>query len=323
MARKTLLTESEIRRFMKLAQMNPVGTGKLEELAMEAEEDVLDLGPEGGEEGIEAEVELEEPEGEVSLSNDEAEALAAAKPAVDKIAAEVGEVEETEEAPEELDVSADVDLPGVGDLDVSAQEEVPGARNYQEARIRRRIMQEVSGRRQAWDDWKNEHADDDHIEEMEHHLRALKEDRDYERKDADYDDDEYLKEAGNPCAGMEGKELEDCEEREHAKQQGQERRGSPRAPSRRPVSPLGEAELTPEERKKEDDAKRKAQLARRKGSKGRHRPGEIATPQNEILDQDDLVQEVARRVAARLAKENQQEEMVDHLAERIMARLVK
>jgi hypothetical protein len=275
MARKTLLTETEIRRFMKLAQMNPVGTGKLEELAMEAEEeDVLDLGPEGGEEGIEAEVELEEPGGEVSLSDDEAEALAAAKPAVDKIAAEVGEVEETEEAPEELDVSADVDLPGVGDLDVSAQEEVPGAR-YQEARIRRRIMQEVSGRRQAWDDWKNEHADDDHIEEMEHHLRALKEDRDYERKDADYDDDEYLKEADK-------------------------------------------TKLTPEE----EEAQRQAQMARRHASKGRHRPGG-GTPQNEIVDQDDLVHEVARRVAARLAKENQQEEMVDHLAERIMARLVK
>ena len=272
MARKTLLTETEIRRFMKLAQMNPVGTGKLEELAMEAEEDVLDLGPEGGEEGIEAEVELEEPEGEVSLSNDEAEALAAAKPAVDKIAAEVGEVEETEEAPEELDVSADVDLPGVGDLDVSAQEEVPVTRNYQEARIRRRIMQEVSGRRQAWDDWKNEHADDDHIEEMEHHLRALKEDRDYERHGADYDDDEYLKEADET--------EKERKEREHAEKMRLRRKAKTDAPEYRSAVREGDT-------------------------------------------QDDIVQEVARRVAARLAKENQQEEMVDHLAERIMARLVK
>ena len=31
----------------------------------------------------------------------------------------------------------------------------------------------------------------DHIREMEHHLRALKEDRDYERKDSEYDKDKY------------------------------------------------------------------------------------------------------------------------------------
>ena len=32
MARKTLLTESELRRFMKLAQLNPVGDDRLQEL---------------------------------------------------------------------------------------------------------------------------------------------------------------------------------------------------------------------------------------------------------------------------------------------------
>jgi len=235
MARKTLLTETEIRRFMKLAQMNPVGTGKLEELAMEAEEeDVLDLGPEGGEEGIEAEVELEEPEGEVSLSNDEAEALAAAKPAVDKIAAEVGE-------PEDMDIEAEVELEeplggdeGIEGLDFSAEEEeeVPGTR-YEG---RRRRLSEDSEEQETKHYAEDEDADKrryddmlDHVKSLEEHLHALKGDMDY--------DEEHI-----------------------------------------------------EERTQRQDA---------------------------------IVKEVSRRVAARLAKENQQEEMVDHLAERIMARLVK
>ena len=41
----------------------------------------------------------------------------------------------------------------------------------------------------AWHEWKNEHADDDHIKEIEHHLRALKDDRDYEKKGAEDDHD--------------------------------------------------------------------------------------------------------------------------------------
>ena len=50
-------------------------------------------------------------------------------------------------------------------------------------------IREDSGQDEAWNDWKNEHADDDHIREMKHHLRALKEDRDYERHGAEYDHD--------------------------------------------------------------------------------------------------------------------------------------
>ncbi len=50
---------------------------------------------------------------------------------------------------------------------------------------------EESGEDEAWHQWKNEHADDDHIKEIEHHLRALKDDRDYERHGAEYDHDKY------------------------------------------------------------------------------------------------------------------------------------
>ena len=52
-----------------------------------------------------------------------------------------------------------------------------------------RPLEEDSGEDEAWHDWKNEHADDDHIREIEHHLRALKGDRDYERHGAEYDHD--------------------------------------------------------------------------------------------------------------------------------------
>jgi hypothetical protein len=50
---------------------------------------------------------------------------------------------------------------------------------------------EDSGEEEAWHQWKNEHADDDHIKEIEHHLRALRGDRDHERDEAEYDHDKY------------------------------------------------------------------------------------------------------------------------------------
>ena len=52
-------------------------------------------------------------------------------------------------------------------------------------------IKEDSSEDEAWHDWKNEHADDDHIREIEHHLRALKDDRDYEEEGAEYDKDKY------------------------------------------------------------------------------------------------------------------------------------
>ena len=52
-------------------------------------------------------------------------------------------------------------------------------------------LKEDSGEDEAWNDWKNEHADDDHIREIRHHLRALEEDRDHDRRDAEYDHDDY------------------------------------------------------------------------------------------------------------------------------------
>ena len=58
-------------------------------------------------------------------------------------------------------------------------------------RLNKENLNEDSGEDEAWHQWKNEHADDDHIKEIEHHLRALKDDRDYERHEAEYDHDKY------------------------------------------------------------------------------------------------------------------------------------
>lgn len=52
-------------------------------------------------------------------------------------------------------------------------------------------LEEDSGEDEAWHQWKNEHADDDHIKEIERHLKALRDDRDYERHEAEYDHDKY------------------------------------------------------------------------------------------------------------------------------------
>lgn len=66
-----------------------------------------------------------------------------------------------------------------------------GEKKGDDAYVNENSIREDSGEDEAWHEWKNEHADDDHIREMEHHLRALKEDRDYERHGAEYDHDKY------------------------------------------------------------------------------------------------------------------------------------
>jgi hypothetical protein len=73
-------------------------------------------------------------------------------------------------------------------------------------------INEDSGEEEAWHDWLNEHSDDDHIKELEHHLRALKEDRDYERKGAEYDHDKYEDEGYDKADEAEEEEEEEEEE---------------------------------------------------------------------------------------------------------------
>ena len=259
MARKTLLTEAEVRRFMKLAKMAPAGDQRIQEMGVpygnrdEADPEALadyaagDLERGAPKEALtdeeEAVGELDDVEGEVTLTDDEAETLAAALPALEKIASQVEPEEDVEAMDVEMDLEEPEGLPGA-DVEMETDVEDVGLQERSKVAPSRRTiakLHEDSGADEAWNQWKNEHADDDHIKEMEHHLRALKEDRDYERHGAEYDHD-----------------------------------------------------------KDEDEDYRE-------GTKG----------------QDAIVGEVARRVAARLTRENKKGEVADQLAERIMARLVK
>ena len=237
MARKTLLTETEVRRFMKLAKMQPLGTNQLQEFAMEDE--MAEVGDEGGEEFVDTaeledatdlEVEDPEPAGmDVDITDEEADVLV-------NLGNKIEDVQgPPEEDMESLEVEEDP-LEGGGEA-LEAEEDVvvPGARMpYQEGTKKRRIKEDSRERETAHysedEDADKSRYDDmlDKVKELEEHIHALKGDMDY--------DEEHIEEGNS---------------------------------------------------------------------------------------QDAIVQEVARRVAARLAKENQQEEMVDHLAERIMARLVK
>lgn len=66
MARKTLLNESELRRFMRLASLTPLGAGKLQEMGYgHDEEDDLEE-----QEDLEMDVELDAPGGEEELGAD-------------------------------------------------------------------------------------------------------------------------------------------------------------------------------------------------------------------------------------------------------------
>jgi hypothetical protein len=73
--------------------------------------------------------------------------------------------------------------------------------------VKETVVTEDGGEDEAWHQWKNEHADDDHIKEIEHHLRALKGDRDYEEHGAEYDHDKYededMDEAADVNTGLE------------------------------------------------------------------------------------------------------------------------
>jgi hypothetical protein len=64
------------------------------------------------------------------------------------------------------------------------------------------VVTEDSGEDEAWHQWKNEHADDDHIKEIEHHLHALRDDRDYEEHGAEYDHDKYEDEGMDETADV-------------------------------------------------------------------------------------------------------------------------
>jgi hypothetical protein len=93
------------------------------------------------------------------------------------------------------------------------------------------VMQEDSGESEAWHEWKNEHDDDNHIKEMENHLRALKDDRDYEEDKSEDDHDKYEDE-GDDDMNEEVEEIEESEELEEIEESFSPSRNKIRAAQR-------------------------------------------------------------------------------------------
>jgi hypothetical protein len=139
MARKKLLSEGEVRQFMKLADLGALSENyfsstpieeESEESALHATEDELGaedrFADEEGDELGALEDELPEEEGELSLSDDEA--LAIIDLAARLEAAMGGDVEGGDEL--EVDAELEEPLPGGGELEVD--EELPGNYNLEE-----------------------------------------------------------------------------------------------------------------------------------------------------------------------------------------------
>ena len=257
MARKTLLTESEIRRFMKLARMNPLGKGRMQEYgaypgARDEDEELEselgatedELGAEdafAGEEGEELDVEGgEDLSGELEdMLATGVEALAAAWGIEDRVDVEGGEEEEVgvedevememgPEGGEELEMGAEEEMEepmmegepaaaqgttrvhpeckGLTGADydecVKAQEQKPGFQASTRSKASRGRGQysgptmkgvtseevklhEDSGEEEGEHYESNREADDAHIAAIEHHLEALKHDRDYDTEHVD------------------------------------------------------------------------------------------------------------------------------------------
>jgi hypothetical protein len=152
MARKKLLSEGEVRQFMKLANLGPLSenyfsTNPLDEQELEGEEDALALDDLGGEEEIamDAEEDLEEPglgpedEGLSAELEDKlaqgVEALAVAWGIEDRVDVEGDE----EGGEEELEVDPELEEPLPGDeeeisMAMAPEEELPGnLGTYQES----------------------------------------------------------------------------------------------------------------------------------------------------------------------------------------------
>ena len=252
MARKTLLTESEIRQFMKLANLGPLGDAKIEEMygkAHDRDEDELEEGRGGDDDddldegrGDKKDDDLDEGRGGKVMDRDEDELdEMGMRGAMDRDEDEMMGDAEMDMGDAEMDMDAaaddmDADMGGMGDAE---REEVM-------ADVVRAVAQALGIEDQVSVDMAMGADDEDDDPMME------------------ADDDEQLRKA-----------------RERNKRAKEKQRSN--------------------------------------------RPGGVKMKgvTSEELNEDDLVAEVARRVAERLQTENRKEQMVDALAERIMKRLTQ
>ncbi len=202
MARKTLLSEGEIRQFMKLAKIPALGTDQLKEMAdigeglwgatkelvgdREEEDEIDDL-----EGGLDAEDEFADEEAD-ALDVDDAE-MAAPPAAPEELVMDLlsaieewaathdvdMDVEGGAGDEEVVDMGMDAEVEGGDEVAFGAEDEVEIEEPLMEKKKKSQLSED-SGYEESEHDERNAWNDDDHIEAIEKHLHALKHDRDYE-----------------------------------------------------------------------------------------------------------------------------------------------
>ena len=295
MARKKLLTEGEVRQFMKLANLGALSENYFTNNPLEEEseeEEIHDLEGDLDHEDHVADDEGDELDAMDLEGDGDNEALLArvVQAVADELGVEV-DVEGGEEGGEELE--ADVDMMDDGDVEMMdmAVEEEPGGRDmYEEAQSADAREDEHLGAEDGPESGKKQ-SEKDRRKEMRGARRAAGE-------------------SGDPVATQEGQEIEEVFGGVT----------STRHPQRRKSAVAQNREL------------RKAAM-QKCADKGWHwedgechEPGEAGASDplaglGEELDQEAVVAEVARRVAERLNADKQKEELASQLAERIFQRL--
>jgi len=263
MARKTLLTESEIRQFMKLANLGPLGNERLQEMGDHAynrdEED-----------HVEDELHATEDElgHEDHIADDEEAELDAADDALADDDMDVSGIDDSEKEELMADVVAAVaDALGISDQ-VSIEAGSEGGEDLDALAVDDEEAMDIAAVEEPLPDGGEELEIGAEEEELEDPMMEKKQ---------GYDDEE------DESLGM--------------------RTGK-------------------ESSKKQSEKDRRDDSYGKFGKRGNK--NESTDADNETLsEEDDIVAEVARRVAARLQQENEREAMVDRLAERIMKRLTK
>jgi len=349
MARKSLLTESEIRRFMKLAQMNPVGKEKMQEMGMypgaRDEDDELESELHATEDELGAEDELADEEGDEldAVGGDEGlgdeledmlatgvEALAAAWGIEDRVEVEGGE------GADDLEVEDEVEMemgPEGGELEMSAEEEVEEPMMEGEpalAQGARRAHPECKGLSGAdYDECVKAQADQPGHRAQRRQRRepagvtmggvtgegvSLDEDKPYTAKKE--------KPGEDLRKGAEERGAEGTKKKTSGKGRGEKKGDDAYVNEHDLTEDSGEEEGEHYRRNRDADDVHIAAIEHHLAAL-RHDRDYDDDHVDESARHDAIVNEVARRVAARMAQKSQKDEIAEKLAERILKRLTK
>jgi len=302
MARKKLLTEGEIRQFMKLANLRPVAQGRLSEMydtpgARDEDDELRDeldatedeLGDEDAladEEGAELDdMSMDDGGGMVSMDD----FMSALERAIEEV---TGEEADVSDEPGDEEVEMDMEVGPEGDEMGMEVEEDP--------------MMEERGRRG--------HGGGARSDDPEKNKRGKFGGNKGDIPDADRKKKGHYGRGGKTRETAEEEGEEDFNEGMADAKHGDVRKGRMQRKAKRPEDdgPVGDIMSGDDSEVLPGDDSDDAAVRRSRKSRG-HRPDRM----------EEVVSEVAKRVAARLQAQGRQDQVVDQLAERIMKRLTK